>query len=355
METGGTSRTVCVTVSAAVFFIFSAAVYAADIGNCLLCHKYPGISRVDQDGNLRLFYVNESIFRNSVHAKVKCEDCHADIKEIPHKPTEKVNCLAECHIVEPSSEKKFSHADVENNLKESIHSKLDRNGVQKQYAEDYPECKDCHENPLYRPLSFFKKLRYGVSQKSLARCKGCHKKEEFIYRFYNHVTARLHRSKNPLNISEICARCHDDEKLVARHNLGTKAVYSYGETFHGKAARYLDERVPDCLDCHVRQDASVHHILSHKDQEASTYTANRGEICSNIDCHPGASPKLASYRVHAEFNLQQNPVQYYFTLFFIILTGGTLLPLMGIIFLDCFRRLFPNAVIKRRSPWKNIH
>ena len=24
---------------------------AADIGNCLLCHKYPGLSRVDKDGN----------------------------------------------------------------------------------------------------------------------------------------------------------------------------------------------------------------------------------------------------------------------------------------------------------------
>jgi len=68
-----------------------------------------------------------------------------------------------------------------------------------------------------------------------------------------------------------------------------------------------------------------------------------------MECHPGSSPKLASYKVHAEFNLDQSPVQYYFTVFFIVLTGGTLLPLMGIIFLDCLRRLFPDAVIRRRK------
>ena len=62
------------------FFALASSVLAADIGNCLLCHKYPGISRVDENGNLRLFYVNEDIFNNSVHAKVNCEGCHKDIK-----------------------------------------------------------------------------------------------------------------------------------------------------------------------------------------------------------------------------------------------------------------------------------
>ena len=161
--------------------------YAADVGNCLLCHKYPGISRVDEEGKLRLFYVNESIFNNSMHAKVKCEGCHADIKKIPHDEAKKVDCLVECHIVEPSSEKKFSHKDVETFLGKSVHGKVDDKGMEKKYVEDYPNCKDCHDNPLYRPLSFFKKVRPGISEASLGRCRVCHKKEEFIYRFYNHV------------------------------------------------------------------------------------------------------------------------------------------------------------------------
>jgi hypothetical protein len=329
--------------------LFSLTADAADIGNCLLCHKYPGISRIDEEGKMRLFYVNESIYNNSVHAKVKCEGCHTDIKEIPHKPAEKVNCLVECHIVEPSTEKKFAHKDVDDYLRQSVHSKIDKDGNPKQYEQDYPGCKDCHDNPLYRPLSFFKQVRPGISEASLGRCRVCHKKDEFIYRFYNHVTTRLHKSRNPLNIAESCARCHDDPALVARHDLSTKAVFSYGETFHGKAAKFLDERVPDCLDCHVNKGESVHQMLSHENPASSIHENNRGKVCSSIDCHPSASAKLANYSVHAEFNLEQSPAQYFFTFFFIVLTGGTLLPLMGIIFLDLVRRFFPNATIGRRK------
>jgi hypothetical protein len=329
--------------------IVSPLSYAADIGNCLLCHKYPGISRVDENGELRLFYVNEDIFNNSVHAKTKCEGCHTDIKKIPHDEAKKVDCLVECHIVEPSTEKKFSHKDADLFLSQSVHSAKDNKGQLKKFSEDMPTCKDCHDNPLYRPLSFFKKVRYGISEASIGRCRVCHKKEDFIYTFYNHITTRLHKSRNPQNIAEVCARCHNNPEIVSRHGLATKAVFSYGETFHGKAASFLDERVPDCLDCHVKMGESVHQMLSHEDPGSSTNKNNISRICSNLDCHPGSSPKLAAYKVHAEFNLDQSPVQYYFTLFFIVLTGGTLLPLMGIIFLDCLRKFFPNAAIKRRK------
>jgi hypothetical protein len=338
----------CLSVLTLTCFIV-VDLYAADIGNCLLCHKYPGISRVDEEGKLRLFYVNEAIFNNSVHAKVKCDGCHTDIKEIPHKPAKKVDCLVQCHIIEPSSEQKFSHKDVETFLAKSVHGKFKEDGTPKEYQEDYPECKDCHDNPLYRPLSFFKKVRPGISEAALGRCRVCHKKDEFIYRFYNHVTTRLHKSRAPINIAEVCARCHDDPQLVARHGLSTRAVFSYGETFHGKAARFLDERIPDCLDCHVNKGESVHQMLSHDDPRSPTHKNNRWKVCTNIDCHPSASPKLAKYAVHAEFNLKQSPAQYFFTVFFIILTGGTLLPLMAIIFLDIIRRFFPNATLGRRE------
>ncbi len=328
---------------------FALTTYAADIGNCLLCHKYPGISRVDEEGQMKLYYVNEDIFNNSVHAKVKCEGCHMDIKKIPHDPAKKVDCLVECHIIEPSTETKFSHKDVETFIAESVHGKKDAEGKEKKYAKDYPGCKDCHDNPLFRPLSFFKKVRPGISERALGRCRVCHKKDEFVYQFYNHVTTRLHKSRNPLNIAEMCGRCHDDPKLVVRHDLSTRAVFSYGETFHGKAASFLDERIPDCLDCHVRMGTSVHQMLSRENPESSTHKDNRGKICATLDCHPNASEQFGTYNVHAEFNLVQSPAQYFFTVFFIVLTGGTLLPLMGIIFLDIVRRFFPHASIGRRK------
>lgn len=321
--------------------------YAADIGNCLLCHKYPGLSRIDEDGNLRLLFVNEEVFNNSVHARVKCEGCHPDVKKIPHDPAKKVDCLAQCHIKEPTTEKKFSHAEVAKFLAKSVHGELDHKQKPKKYTEDLPSCKNCHDNPLYRPISFFKTVRPGISETALGRCRVCHKKDEFIFMFYNHVTTRLHKIRSPKNIAEMCGRCHDNPELAARHNLSTRAAYSYGETFHGKAASFLDERIPDCLDCHVLRGRSIHQMLSRKDPNSITHENNKAEICSNLDCHPTASPKFSNYKVHAEFDLTQSPKQYYTRVFFIVITGGTLLPLMGIMFLDLIRRLFPNAALKR--------
>jgi hypothetical protein len=44
---------------------------AADEENCLLCHKYPGLGRIDQkSGRLRLFYVDENLYRSGAHAKI---------------------------------------------------------------------------------------------------------------------------------------------------------------------------------------------------------------------------------------------------------------------------------------------
>lgn len=332
--------------------LFPAASYSNDVGNCLLCHKYPGLCRIDNDGTFRLLYVNEKLFNNTVHAKVKCEGCHSDVTKIPHGDVKKVDCLQQCHIKEPSSEEPFSHKDVEKFLDESVHSKLDKSGKLKKYAEDYPVCKDCHDNPLYRPISFFKTVRAGISDVALGRCRVCHKKDDFIFRFYNHVTTRLHKLRNPENIAQTCAKCHDNEELVARHGLSTRAVFSYGETFHGKAAGFLSERIPDCLDCHVRPGESVHQMLSYKNPESSTYKDNIINACRNIDCHPNASPKLARYRVHPEFNPEKSPGTYYFQVFFIALTGCTLLPLMGLMLLDQFRRLFPRFTFKRRKKSK---
>lgn len=324
--------------------------FSADIGNCLLCHKYPGLRRIDKKGRLRLLFINESTMNNSVHAEVKCEDCHTDIKKIPHDPAKKVNCLTQCHIIEPTSEEKFSHKEVAQFLSTSVHGLKDKYNKIKKHPEDLPTCKDCHVNPLYRPLSIFKqRVHPGISKAAIGRCRVCHKKDAFIFRFYNHVTTRLHKIRSPENIAEICSRCHDNTQLAARHGLATNAVYSYGETFHGKAARFLDERIPDCLDCHVSPGRSVHQMLSHKDANAPTFVDNRGRICANADCHPGASPKLAEYEVHPKFDAKENPFQFYFQIGFLLLTGGVLLPICGLLFLELLRRMFPNVSLRRRK------
>jgi len=339
----------CLAITILAVLLVPGRSQGADAGNCLLCHKYTGLSRIDEDGRFRLLYVNEEIFNRSIHAKVTCEGCHTDIKKIPHDPPKKVDCLSQCHIVEPTSEQKFSHKSVADFLAGSVHGRYDKEGQPKKYPEDLPSCKECHDNPMYRPLSFFKRVRPGISDAALGRCRVCHKKDEFIFRFYNHVTTRLHTTRNPKNIAEVCARCHDNPELIARHGLSFKAVATYRETFHGKSAEYLSERVPDCLNCHVNKGQSVHQMHSSKDPDAATYKQNKIKACTTEECHPGAGPKLADYNPHPVFNQAKKPRQYYFTALFILLTGGTLLPLMFIMFMDLIRSLFPHASLRRKK------
>lgn len=321
---------------------------ASDAGNCLLCHRNRGLSRLDEDGNLRLFFVNEETYQNSVHSKIECEGCHADIDKVPHGGAEPVDCLRTCHLVEPTTEVRFSHQDAAESLSISVHGTADEDGVAKDHADDYPDCKDCHENPMYRPLSFFKTVEPGISEEAVGRCRVCHKDDAFIFGYYNHVTTRLHRSRSPKNIADVCARCHDDPGFGQRHDLVAQAVVSYEATFHGKAASYLDESVPDCLDCHVSKGESVHQMRTSGDPLSSTHPDNKASVCSQRVCHPNAPDIAAKYDVHAEFRPEGNPPLFWFTMFFYTIAGGTLLPLFSLILLDLLRRLFPGVVIRGR-------
>src|SRR3989339_1312401 len=103
-----------------VFLIYSSHTRAADELNCILCHKYIGMSRIDEEGKFRLFYINEKMFKSGPHGKVKCLDCHRDINQIPHEPAKKVNCTIECHIDEPSGGKHFTHEPIAQTLEKSV-------------------------------------------------------------------------------------------------------------------------------------------------------------------------------------------------------------------------------------------
>ena len=91
-----------------------------DDENCSMCHKYPGLSRVNDEGYLRLFYINSHKFAQSLHTKVKCTGCHTDIKKIPHDDAKKVDCSTECHIEHPETGEKFSHRNISKILNLSL-------------------------------------------------------------------------------------------------------------------------------------------------------------------------------------------------------------------------------------------
>ncbi len=316
------------------------ALMAADDENCLMCHRFRGLSRVDEDGNHRLFYVDEKLFSRGPHARVSCTGCHADIDKIPHDHAQPVDCLRSCHIEEPTREIIFTHAKIHDALQGSVHALTKADGTPRDFPKDLPRCKNCHDNPLFRPVSMFKTVRAGVSERALQRCDTCHSDELFTRYYYSHVTTRMHKARDPREVVKMCSSCHADPTLAQRHGL-TDVVSSYLETYHGKAVLFGSAAAPDCLDCHASHN-SVHAMRAADDPNSSINPANRAATCQTEDCHPNAAPSLASFDVHATRNAQTHPLEFGVALFFVIMTLAILLPILTLNVLGLIRELFPS-------------
>jgi len=321
---------------------------ALDDENCLLCHKYRTLSRVDEKGKTRLYYINDSLFHSSVHGKIKCSECHSGITKIPHEENTKVNCLNECHINEPTQDKKFSHKSVAEVIMNSVHSKTYKY-LNNPNSDYFPSCTDCHNNPLFKPIQIFKHITdEGQSPKALARCSLCHKNTNFIKYFYNHVTHRLKQSKDSPEIIRMCENCHSRKDMYIKHKL-KNAISTYKDTFHGKAIEFNYNGTPDCIDCHVKENESAHAIKSHKDKDSSVNPNNRWKTCARKSCHPKAEPGIANVRMHVVIDKDKYPYEYYTALGFTALTLGAYTPLAILLILELIRDIFPNLSLRRRK------
>lgn len=346
------------SVKSLVFIVAVSAIGFFDTGtvlanelDCLMCHKHRGLSRIDEKGNFRLFYINTELFQSGPHRRNKCKDCHTDIDRIPHKPAKKVNCTQQCHIKEPSGDRTFSHKNIAKKLAGSVHSKVGKDGKPKKHQRDYPECKDCHDQPLYRPVSVFKGVpRHGISKRSISRCKSCHTSGNFAEDFYEHVTTRLHKTRFSKEIIDVCARCHQDPELRERHDLD-EVITSYKQTFHGKMVELGSQRTPDCIDCHVVEGENNHLIEAKTVPTSAIHKDNVGNTCRSSECHTKASAQLAGYQTHVTYEREKYPLQFYMLVFFKALMAFVLYFFLVLIFLELLRRLFPRfAFFKDNEP-----
>jgi cytochrome b subunit of formate dehydrogenase len=322
------------------------SLHAMDAEDCLMCHRFRGLARVDKEGGYRLFHVDETLFNRGPHARVSCRGCHADIDKIPHSDAQPVDCLRNCHIEEPTREILFTHTRVEEALEDSVHAPPDPNDASCEGAQDFPRCKDCHDMPLFRPVSIFKKMSAGVSEGAISRCTLCHTDENFVRYFYSHVTTRLHKARDSREVVSMCATCHADTAFAKRHGL-PDVVASYLETYHGKAVLLGSTLAPDCLDCHA-QKGSVHQMHAKTDPRSPIHPANLATTCRTKDCHATAAPALASFDVHATRNPRTHPLEFAVAAFFVFATLGILLPILTLNVLGLVRELFPSAEAEER-------
>lgn len=302
---------------------------AADPDGCMVCHDHPGFVRMNEKGIKRDFYIEEDIFiTRSVHGNVRCVDCHTYIMEggepkVPHQPLikEKVHCNSVCHsIIEPSradtpSDKKyFSHENVYNAYKESVHGMADREIAPEKQDKDAPYCIYCHsENPVYEKVG---SEITPIIDFQLKRCNGCHK-DNYSARFLRHTKHRFDPKtmRTKYQVVQLCVECHGNDDMMKNHKLSSAPVKEYEKTFHYKMVYHGGERWAGCVDCHTKVNypmdpnrpsgggSGIHEMLSDKKgkhgYESSAVYITEGshlrkdkdnlvKTCSVDICHPKA-------------------------------------------------------------------
>ncbi len=196
--------------------------------DCLECHAQKDLTGTDRRGHKISVYVDNEVFRHSVHGNFKCVKCHSDIRDLPHREKLKpVNC-GKCH--------RNAQADYAR----STHGKAYLSG-----DPDAPSCSSCHGVHDILPVE--------------------------------HPNSQVSRT----NLIRTCVSCHTDEQIVKRHKEmpGTATIKAYEKSVHGRG--FFEEGLvvsAQCTDCH-----SYHLILPATDPQSKLYKTKVPETCGK--CH----------------------------------------------------------------------
>lgn len=323
---------------------------AADKENCLMCHKYRFIGRIDENGKRINYNVDEHIFGRTVHRNVACRDCHTNITKLPHDPiTEEVNCATQCHVKPPFADENFSHQKIIETYNNSVHGIKPDDSAELKQAKPY--CKFCHLNPIYTKVDETR-IAY---EETLARCQNCHQKQG-VTMAYKHITHRLRHktSRSPQEVVKLCAKCHQDEQHMAVAKptpASLEAVETYNHSVHGQSVTLGSDEAADCISCHA--STALHDIYKKDNQMATTNPANLESTCKQ--CHVKANERFIEIAVHSKgAHDKEQPALYFTAIALKLALFGTIFGLMGLLSLETFarRRSGVKLQLRRGTTWR---
>ena len=330
------------------FLSINSKAEAADEDNCLMCHKYRFLGRVDETGKTINYNVDQNIFVNTVHKNVSCRECHTTIKKVPHDPvTEQVNCGNLCHVITPFSKERFSHQKIIEIYNGSIHApRPDDSPAQK---EAKPGCKFCHLNPIYSLPK--ETIPY---DESLRRCLNCHQ-QEGVTQAYKHITHRIRRktSRSSQEIVALCAKCHADKELMERFKVSQEAltaVETYKQSIHGKSVILGSTETADCISCHASN--KLHDIYKKDDRRATIGEKNLRRTCAQ--CHEQTNSWFVQVAVHPRTEREHNPIVYFANISLRFALYGTVFGLVGLMLFETYgrKRNGIKFLLRHGSSWR---
>ena len=194
--------------------------------DCLSCHNEPTLT-TEVEGKQRSLFVDGSVFHESAHGPLECNDCHGDVKAFPHDPTPKPVACETCH------------ADQMQGYLQSVHGKARINGNHRA-----AQCLDCHGGNAHAILP----------------------------------STDLKSSVHHTNIPQTCGHCHGEQFVMDSGGLNTQQFNSYRQSVHGRAVAAGSEKAAVCTDCH-----GSHEILPPGNVKSSIFKFNVPNTCGQ--CH----------------------------------------------------------------------
>jgi len=319
---------------------------------CLACHSQPDIAMEFPNGDTLSLTVDSMALHDSVHGvnnewdQLACTDCHVDY-QYPHEPVEaesarefslQQNLVCQrCH--EQNFDKTLDSVHGEQLMAGNLDAAActDCHGshdipVPNEPRQNIPMmCEQCHTEIFAEySESVHGEALFQENDPDVPTCIDCHGVHDI-----GDPTTVLFRVRSP----ELCAECHADPEMMARHDISTDVFETYVSDFHGTTTMLFDPEHPNadptkavCYDCH-----GVHDIKSPDDPEAGI-KQNLLETCRK--CHPDASANFPdSWTSHFPPSLQNNTLVYLVDLFYSIIIPFTLAFLIFLVFTDVYRRI----------------
>ncbi len=311
--------------AALAFALAVPAARGADPENCLSCHRYRGLARVDDDGKtLRLYYVDPNYCDRALgpHAKLLCTDCHrrSEVEVVPHLKVSPVDCTQACHLSPPGGvEIRFGHDGIARSLDASVHTPdvLDEANrlLGSPLRPGQSTCLLCHDEPAFRGA----REGWVARMAPVDRCDVCHTEQlpKDTRYYYWHVFARSRSARSHRDVTRVCALCHS-HAAVRREFALPDSTASFLNSFHGRAMLLGSEDTAACPDCHAGPLQDVHLMRAHADPESSVHTSRLPDTCRSPTCHPTAGYAMSTAAVHLDLSTSRG-IEYLIAVLFVFL------------------------------------
>ncbi len=274
-----------------------------------------------------------------------CVDCHGShdirVRDDPASTIYHLNLPATCEKCHGAKVAGRRGAEFIKSYETSEHFRaLTRAGLT--LAAD---CADCHGGHLIRAVA---DPRSRISRKNVVRtCGACHAGMERDYLEGVHGQEYLRGGKDvpvctdchsehailssqdvrstvyATRVAAVCSRCHDSEALSKRYGFRLSSFMTFGESFHGVAARSGRIEVANCASCH-----GFHNIRPARDPRSSINPANLDRTCGR--CHGRAGRNFARGRIHVAGGQASSPAKVLRALYTILIIAVVAVSLLFI-------------------------